>query len=80
MTANMNIEPYETAIVRAAALPGVVLFPRFDLMRRWADHGMIDLERAPPAERASTADRLHSCLGRFLARMVLAGAGLQAAK
>jgi hypothetical protein len=77
---NTNIEPYENAIVRAAAEPGVTLFQRFDLMRRWADRGLIDLERAAPADRPATAERLHACLGRALARLVVAGAGMQAAK
>jgi hypothetical protein len=49
-------------------------------MRTWADRGTIDLEHAAPSERKSTNMHLHACLGRALARMVLAGAGLHAAK
>jgi hypothetical protein len=61
-------------------MPGVTLFHRFELMRNWADRGTIDLERAAPSERKATNMHLHACLGRALARMVLAGAGLHAAK
>lgn len=80
LRANTNITPYENALERVAAMPGVTLFHRFELMRTWADRGTIDLEHAAPSERKSTNMHLHACLGRALARMVLAGAGLHAAK
>jgi hypothetical protein len=78
--ANSNIAPYQNALERVSAMPGVTLFHRFELMRNWADRGTIDLERAAPSERKATNMHLHACLGRALARMVLAGAGLHAAK
>jgi hypothetical protein len=80
LRANTNITPYENALERVAALPGVTLFHRFELMRTWADRGSLDLERAAPSERKMTTMHLHACLGRALARLVLAGAGLHAAK
>lgn len=75
LRANANLHPYESALTQAAALPGVNLFHRFELMRDWVDHGGVDLERAERNAREKTADTLHACLGRALARMVLEGAG-----
>ncbi len=57
-----------------AAQPGVVLFHRFELMRYWANEGTIDLERTPKAQRVSTVEALHACLGGKLAQFVADGA------
>jgi len=72
---NANLEPYQQALQAAAGLPGVSLFHRFDLMRAWAESHAIDLERTPRADRPWAAARLHACLGRELARQLLAQAG-----
>jgi hypothetical protein len=75
LAANANLEPYQSAFQAAAALPGVGLFHRYDLMHDWVESGAIDLERAPKAERQAVAVRLHMCLGRELARALLASGG-----
>jgi hypothetical protein len=72
LSANANMEPYLAAMQAAAALPGVGLFHRFDLMRAWVESGAIDLEHAPAAQRQATAIHLHTCLGHELARALLA--------
>lgn len=74
LQAHANVEPYERAIEQVAAMPGVELLRRFDLMRYWADDGQLDLERVAEADRGRTLAALHSCLGGYLARMLLAGA------
>ncbi len=68
-----DLRPYEAALRAAATEPGVALFPRFDLMRGWAEGGGVDLEHARRAERLLDARRLQVCLGRVLARDILAG-------
>jgi hypothetical protein len=73
--ANANLDPYQETMAQATGLPGVVLFHRFDLMRHWVNTGQIDLERATRPDREKTADLLHDCLGRALARLILDGAG-----
>ncbi len=73
LQAHANVEPYELALEQVAAMPGVVLLRRFDLMRHWAETNQIDLERVSEAQRGPTLDLLHSCLGAYLARLVLAG-------
>ncbi len=69
-----DLRPYEAVLRTAAAAPGVALFSRFDLMRNWAEGGGIDLEHSRRAERMLNARRLQVCLGRALAREILAGA------
>lgn len=65
-----NLEPYEQALQEVAAVPGVVLFRRYDLMRAWANEGQIDLERTPKSDRQKVIESLHACLGRHLARLI----------
>ena len=71
---NSNLDPYSQALQATAALPGVLLFHRFDLMRSWVNDGQIDLERTPRGERKRVVDALHACIGQHLARMVMSGA------
>ena len=68
-----DLRPYEAVLRAAATAPGVALFSRFDLMRGWAEGGGVDLEHARRAERLLDARRLQVCLGRVLARDILAG-------
>ncbi len=68
---NSNLEPYEQGLQQVAAMPGVVLFRRYDLMRGWANESQIDLERTPRSDRQKVIETLHACLGRHLARLVL---------
>jgi acyl-CoA thioesterase I len=77
LRANTDLDPYENVLQQVAAMPGVALFHRFDLMRTWANDGHIDLERTPKADRAKALDELNECLGQTLARFVLNGADVQ---
>ena len=70
---NSNLDPYTQALQQTAAMAGVSLFRRFDLMRAWANDGVIDLERTARTDRRKTVEMLHACLGEQLARLVLAG-------
>lgn len=71
LEANADLPPYFSALRNAAALPGVVLFPRFELMQDWADAGTLDIENVPPAEALAAVGTLHACLGTILADMIL---------
>ncbi len=73
-----KLAPYQAAMLKAGASPGVTLFHRFDLMQNWVDHGGIDLEHAAPTDRLKTASLLRACLARALARLVLDGANRHA--
>jgi hypothetical protein len=70
-----QLDPYLAILHDAEKFDGVVLFPRFALMRHWAQSGEFDPEHAPRAERDDTLDILHACLANALARLVLRAGG-----
>ncbi len=74
LQANSNLDPYVLDLQQTAAMAGVMLFHRFDLMHAWAEEGRLDLEHAPKADRKRVAEALHACVGQHLARMILAAA------
>jgi hypothetical protein len=59
----------------AAARNHAVLFNRFDLVRRWAETGDLNLESAARADQPRITADLNACLGQALARVLLLGAG-----
>jgi hypothetical protein len=71
LRANTEIDPYMQVLRQVAGLPGVVLFPRYDLTRNWVQKGELDVEQAPKAERVAVIDTLHRCVGEALAEFVL---------
>ena len=71
LQANADLPPYFSALRNAAALPGVVLFPRFELMQSWSESGGLDIETADPADALRLVQTLHACLGTLLAEMIL---------
>ena len=71
-----NVEPYEQALQQVAAMPGVLLFRRYDLMHAWANDGQIDLERTPRSDRQKAIETLHTCIGKHLARLIIDSAHL----
>ncbi len=77
LSANVDLTPYELVMERAASLPGVALFRRYDLMRDWAASGGLDMEAAAPAKRPAAGALVHACVGRALADFILAGTGTQ---
>ncbi len=79
LRANTEIDPYMQVLRQVADMPGVVLFPRYELTRGWVDKGELDVERVPKADRVAVIDALHRCVGEALAGFVLNrlhGAGL----
>jgi len=54
-----------------------VLFDRFSIMKRWNENGVFDLYGA--TRTTNIAERVHDCLGRLLANMVVTGAKLTTA-
>ncbi len=50
----------------------VPVFDRFSIMKLWADLGTFDLYS--PAKKLDTAERVHDCIGRLLADLVIESA------
>jgi acyl-CoA thioesterase I len=71
LRANTEIEPYMQVMRQVAGLPGVVLFPRYDLTRSWVQKGELDVERAPKAGRVAAVEEVHRCVGEALAHFLL---------
>ena len=65
-----DLAPYRAAMTEAALRPGAMLFPRYALMRAWAEDGQLDLEGTAKPDRRRAIARLHACLGDALARML----------
>jgi len=74
LRANANVEPYLDAVRLVAAAHGVPLLRRWDLMRHWAETDVVDVERAPKAERVAATDRLNDCLAQAMAALLRSGA------
>jgi hypothetical protein len=77
LRANTDLDPYDNVLQQVAAMPGVALFHRFDLMRAWANDGRMDLERTQKADREKALEELNHCLGKALAQFVLSGVDVQ---
>jgi acyl-CoA thioesterase-1 len=65
-----DLDPYRAAMTEMALQPGVMLFPRYALMRGWAESGAIDLEGSARRDRRQTLARLRFCLGAALANQL----------
>ena len=48
-------------------------FSRYDIMRAWAEAGIVDVERAPRANRTAEIDKLNDCLARALGAYIRDG-------
>jgi hypothetical protein len=81
---NMQYSPRIEAMLAVAAYADtmrvvalkreVVLFDRFTIMKRWNESGVFDLYGA--TRTTNIAERVHSCLGRLLADVIIDGAKL----
>jgi hypothetical protein len=71
--ATLNYAPYRQAMEAVANAGDAMLLRRYDLMRHWAETGQIDLERAARRDWQRTADALHACLGKIMAKMIVQG-------
>jgi hypothetical protein len=72
----LAVSPYADAMRMIALQRDIVLFDRFSIMRRWYENGVFDLYAA--TRNIDTAQQVHDCLGRLLAKIVLAAAKVTA--
>jgi hypothetical protein len=73
LRAHTDIHAYREALAMSAAGAEAPLFPRYELMRAWAEAGQVDLERIPRDQRVAAVDRLNDCVARALAEFLLDG-------
>jgi lysophospholipase L1-like esterase len=72
--AMLAVAAYADAMRFVALKREAVLFDRFAIMRRWNEGGVFDLYGA--TRTTNVAERVHDCLGRLLADVVVTGAKL----
>ncbi|HEX2216284.1 MAG TPA: GDSL-type esterase/lipase family protein [Xanthobacteraceae bacterium] len=69
----ITIEPYAEAMRWVAQQTDVPLFDRFAVMRHWSETGAFDLSGSNGLQ---VAERVHDCLGKLLAELILDAAGI----
>jgi hypothetical protein len=74
--AMLAVAAYADAMRVVALRREVALFDRFTIMKRWNESGVFDLYGA--TRSTNVAERVHRCLGRLLADMVIDGAKVAA--
>jgi len=72
--AMLAVTAYADAMRIIALKREAVLFDRFTIMKRWNESGVFDLYGA--TRTTNVAERVHDCLGRLLADVVVTGAKL----
>jgi hypothetical protein len=65
--------PYAEAMRWVAQQHDVPLFDRLSVMKHWSDTGFFDLSAS---DRTHLAERVHECLGKLLAELIIDSAGL----
>lgn len=73
LRANANVDAYRDALRLVAAVHGVPVLRRWELMRHWADTDQLDMERAGRDERVAVTDRLNDCLARAMQALLRDG-------
>jgi len=72
--AMLAVGAYADAMRLVALQREAVLFDRFAIMKKWNEVGIFDLYAA--TRKTDIAERVHDCLGRLLATVVVEGAKL----
>ncbi|HEY2917970.1 MAG TPA: GDSL-type esterase/lipase family protein [Candidatus Binatia bacterium] len=71
--AMIHFEPYLTAMRELADANDVPLFRRHDIMRYWAEGGLLDLRGSDGEKRGQLAAKLYDCIGRAMADFITRG-------
>jgi hypothetical protein len=69
----IDFEPYLAAMRDLADANDVPLFRRYDVMRHWAESGLLDLRVRNGDKRGQLAAKLYDCTGRAMADFVTRG-------
>jgi hypothetical protein len=67
----VNLEDYRKLMIWAAQRRDVFLFRRYELMHYWSQNQVFDFGVSDRAEQRRVAERIHACLGLYLAEAVL---------
>jgi len=64
----INFQPYLDALRQAAGLPDVNLFPRYEIMRYWAESGRLTPHTREEMTKGN--DDLYDCMAQLLAEVI----------
>ena len=67
----VNLDDYRKLMIWVAQRRDVFLFRRYELMHYWSQNQVFDFGASDRAEQRRVAERIHACIGRFLAEAVL---------
>jgi cellobiose-specific phosphotransferase system component IIB len=76
LSAMVDVEPYNAAMVQIAVAEDAALFPRFEIMRHWAEAEVFDSRSTDLARQMREAEAQNRCLAEHLAAMIVAAAKL----
>ena len=69
----VDVALYAGVMREIAALPGAVLFRRYDMTRDWVMSGQLDIEHVAQHDRQKAADHWNECLGSALVNLLVGG-------
>jgi cellobiose-specific phosphotransferase system component IIB len=70
----VDVEPYNEVMERIASAQDIVLFPRFEIMRHWAEQDRFDVRATDMAIQMREAEAQNRCLANQMADMIAAAA------
>jgi len=70
----IDFERYLRAIHRIGDVNDLYVFPRYEMMRYWAEQNVFHFDVTTDDERAKVAAKVYDCIGRRLAREIQAAA------
>lgn len=68
----VDVEPYNDVMQQIASAEDVVLFPRFEIMRHWAEEDRFDSRTTDQAKQMREAEAQNRCLADQMADMIAA--------
>lgn len=68
-----DYETYQDYLQQLSDRNDVILVRRYDMMRHWHESGDIRLDADDKTAQERTADQVHACIARHMARMIVIG-------
>jgi hypothetical protein len=72
----VDVAPYDRVMSQLGNAEDIAVFPRFDIMRHWADQGLFDSRSDDLAVQMQVAEAQNRCIAGLLADMIVRAAKL----
>jgi hypothetical protein len=66
----VDVAPYDQVMSQLGSAEEVAVFPRFDIMRHWADNGTFDTRTDDMTQQMQVAEAQNRCIAGLLAEMI----------